>query len=267
MSRVATAELGLALTDVTDNNGGGFNVFSSLRDGAEGEDFFSSGAEEAGGADTDEAASSLDLVAVASGKEKLDTALGDTDSNNSSETLTPVDPKLCEKFGTIACVGCIFAQDCQRRQAEMMASNNKDQPKQLSTLEQLLQEDEDEESGEIVWAQPTPDDTSREQPSAAEEDSSGAPEPESEPESRPEFKPEDQPLSDTQPSSRTSNKQRESAAALPQFAESRNSESLNHEVDRIHSKDEEKSTTAHIANVVKKTTSSDDGSEIGRAHV
>lgn len=239
--------------------GRGFNVFASLRGDAGGEDFFSSGAEEAVGADTDEAVSSLDLVAVASGKEKLDTAMSDANSQGNSETLTPVDPELCEKFGTIACIGCDFALLCAERQAAMAAKSNEDQPdKQLSTLEQLLQEDK--APGEIVWAQPTPDDTSREQPSAAEEDSSGAPEPESEPEPRPEFKPEDQPLSDTQPSSRTSNKQRESAAALPQFAESRNSESLNREVDRIHSKDEEKSTTAHIANVVKKTTSSDDGS-------
>ena len=35
---------------------------------------------------------------------------------------------------------------------------------------------------------------------------------------------------------------------------------MNHEVDESHGDDEEKSTTAHIANVVKKTTSSDDGS-------
>ena len=225
MSEVATAELGLALTDVTDNNGGGFNVFSSLRDGAEGEDFFSSGAEEAGGADTDEAASSLDLVAVASGKEKLDTALGDTDSNNSSETLTPVDPKLCEKFGTIACVGCVFAQACRDRQAAMMDSNNEDQPEeQLSTLERLLREDEDEEPGKIVWAQPTPDDISREQPPAAEKeqsinDSSSVFEPESEskPKLEPEPEPEEkQPLTDTQTSPRSSNKQKEATAALPQ---------------------------------------------------
>lgn len=242
-----------------------------LPTGIDGDDFdilslrgedFSSGIGDIGeevNADTDEAASSFDLVAVASGEEKLDTAMSDTNSQDNSETLTPVDPELCEKFGTIACIGCDFALLCAERQAAMAAKSNEDQPdKQLSTLEKLLQEDK--APGEIVWAQPTPDDTSREQPSAAEEDSSGAPEPESEPEPRPEFKPEDQPLSDTQPSSRTSNKQRESAAALPQFAESRNSESLNHEVDRIHSKDEEKSTTAHIANVVKKTTSSDDGS-------
>lgn len=256
MSEVATAELGLAPTSA--NNGGNFDVFASLRGDTGGEDF-SSGIGERSSVDADEASSSLNLVAVASGEERLDTAMSDTNSQDNSETLTPVDPELCEKFGTIACVGCIFALLCAERQAAMAAKSNEDQPdKQLSTLEKLLQEDK--APGEIVWAQPTPDDTSREQPSAAEEDSSGAPEPESEPEPRPEFKPEDQPLSDTQPSSRTSNKQRESAAALPQFAESRNSESLNHEVDRIHSKDEEKSTTAHIANVVKKTTSSDDGS-------
>ena len=236
--------------------GEGFDVFSSSIGGSANEDFSTRIDSEATTAGADD----FDLVAVAGGEEKLDTAMSDANSQGNSEKLTPVDPELCQNFGTIACVGCIFAQDCQRRQAEMMASNNKDQPKQLSTLEQLLQKDEDEEPGRIVWAQPTPDDTSREQPPAAEEDSSSTPEPESEPEPRPEFKPEDQPLSDTQPSSRTSNKQRESAAALLQFAESRNSESLNHEVDRIHSKDEEKSTTAHIANVVKKTTSSDDGS-------
>lgn len=241
--------------------GGGFNVFSSLRGDAGGEDFFSSSAEEAGGANTDEEVSSLDLVAVASGKEKLDTAMSDANSQGNSEKLTPVDSELCQNFGTIACVGCIFAQDCQRRQAEMMASNNKDQPEQLSTLEKLLQEDEDEEPGRIVWAQPTPDDTSREQPPAAEEDSSSTPEPESEPEPRPEFKPEEQPLADTQSPLRPSNRQKESAAAtLPHAAGLRNLESLNYEVDESHGDDQEKSTTAPIANIVKKTTSSDDGS-------
>ncbi len=236
-------------------DGDGFDI-SSLR----GEDF-SSGINDIGGevnAGTSDAASSLDLVAVASGEERLDTAMSDTNSNNSSETLTPVNPELCEKFGTIACIGCDFALLCAERQAAMAAKSNEDQPdKQLSTLEKLLREDE--APGEIVWAQPTPDDdASREQLLAAEEeqsinDSSNVFEPEPEP--------EDQPLSDTQPSSRPSNKQKESAAvALSQAAESRNSESLNHEVDRRHSKDEEKSTTAHIANVVKKTTSSDDGS-------
>lgn len=237
--------------------GEGFDVFSSSIGGSANEDFSTRIDSEATTAGADD----FDLVAVAGGEEKLDTAMSDANSQGNSEKLTPVDPELCQNFGTIACVGCIFAQDCQRRQAEMMASNNKDQPKQLSTLEQLLQEDEDEESGEIVWAQLTPDDTSREQPSAAEEDSSSAPEPESEPEPRPEFKPEEQPLADTQSPLWPSNKQREpSEAALSQAAESRSSESLNHEVDERHSKDEEKSATAPIANIVKKTTSSDDGS-------
>lgn len=234
--------------------GGGFNVFASSRGGSANEDFSTGIDSEATTAGADD----FDLVAVANGEETLDTTINNSD--NSKETSNSVDPAMCRNFGTIACVGCIFAQDCQRRQAEMMASNNKDQPEQLSTLEKLLQEDEDEEPGRIVWAQPMPDDTSREQPPAAEEDSSSTPEPESEPEPRPEFKPEEQPLADTQSPLWPSDKQREpSEAALSQAAESRSSESLNHEVDERHSKDEEKSATAPIANIVKKTTSSDDG--------
>jgi len=239
-----------------------------------GEDF-SSGIGDIGeevNADTDEAASSFDLVAVASGEEKLDTTMSDTNSNNSSEISTPVDPDLCEKFGTIACVGCDFALLCAERQAAMVAKNNESQPtEQLSTLEQLLREDD--APGEIVWAQPTPDDdVSREQLLAVNEEQSliddspsifkseSEPEPKPRPKSEPEPEPEGQTLSDTQPSPRLSNKQKESAAvALSQAAESRSSKSLNHEVDRRHSNDEEKSTTAHIANVVKKTTISDDG--------
>ena len=252
-------------------DGDGFDVFASLRGGAE-SDNFSSGAGEAGGADTDEAVSGLDLVAVAGGKEKLDTTMSDTNSNNSSEISTPVGPDLCEKFGTIACVGCDFALLCAERQAAMVAKNNESQPtEQLSTLEKLLREDD--APSEIVWAQPTPDDdVSREQLLAVNEEQSliddspsifkseSEPEPKPRPKSEPEPEPEGQTLSDTQPSPRLSNKQKESAAvALSQAAESRSSKSLNHEVDRRHSNDEEKSTTAHIANVVKKTTISDDG--------
>ncbi len=205
-------------------DGDGFDVFASLRGGVE-SDNFSSGAGEAGGADTDEAVSGLDLVAVAGGKKKLDTTMSDTNSNNSSEISTPVGPDLCEKFGTIACVGCDFALLCAERQAAMVAKSNEDQPdKQLSTLEQLLQGDE--APGEIVWAQSTPDDdASREQLLAVNEEQSliddspsifkseSEPEPKPKPEPEPEEK---QPLSDTQPSPRLSNKQKEAAAALPQ---------------------------------------------------
>ncbi len=202
-------------------DGDGFDI-SSLR----GEDF-SSGINDIGGevnAGTSDAASSLDLVAVASGEERLDTAMSDTNSNNSSETLTPVNPKLCEKFGTIACIGCDFALLCAERQAAMAAKSNEDQPdKQLSTLEKLLREDD--APGEIVWAQSTPDDDSRERLIAVDEEQSliddslsifkseSEPEPKPKPEPEPEEK---QPLSDTQPSPRLPNKQKESAAALPQ---------------------------------------------------
>ena len=246
-------------------DGDGFDVFASLRGGVE-SDNFSSGAGEAGGADTDEAVSGLDLVAVAGGKEKLDTTMSDTNSNNSSEISTPVDPDLCEKFGTIACVGCDFALLCAERQAAMVAKNNESQPtEQLSTLEKLLREDD--APGEIVWAQPTPDDdASREQLLAAEEeqsinDSSSVFEPESE--SKPKLEPEPeekQPLTDTQTSPRSSNKQKEPAAALSQTAELKEPEPLNYKADEKHSKDEEQSPAAPTANVVKKTTSSDDGS-------
>lgn len=200
-------------------DGDDFDI-SSLR----GEDF-SSGIGDIGegvDADTDEAASSFDLVAVASGEEKLDTAMSDANSQGNSETLTPVDPELCEKFGTIACIGCNFALLCAERQAAMVAKSNEDQPdKQLSTLKQLLQEDD--APGKIVWAQSTPDDDSREQPLATEEeqslidDSPSIFKSESEPEPKPKPEPEEkQPLSDTQPSPRLSNKQKEAAAALPQ---------------------------------------------------
>ena len=244
-------------------DGDGFDI-SSLR----GEDF-SSGINDIGGevnASTSDAASSLDLVAVASGEERLDTTMSDTNSNNSSEISTPVGPDLCEKFGTIACVGCDFALLCAERQAAMVAKNNESQPtEQLSTLEKLLREDD--APGEIVWAQPTPDDdVSREQLLAVDEeqplidDSLSIFKSESEPEPKPKLEPEDQPLSDTQSSPRPSNKQKESAAvALSQAAESRSSKSLSHKIDGKCSKDEEKSTTAHIANVVKKTTNIDDG--------
>lgn len=130
-------------------NGDGFDVFSSLRDGADGEGF-SSGVSEAVAND----ASQLDLVAVASGEAELDVAMSNKD--DSKEKPTPANPEQCQKFGTAACIGCIFAQNCQDRQAAMMEKNNNLQPEeQLSTLEQLLREDE--APGEIVWAQAVPE--------------------------------------------------------------------------------------------------------------
>ncbi len=258
MSRVAAPVVDRAPT--IGEAGGGFNVFSSSIGGSANEDFSTGIDSEATTAGADD----FDLVAVANGEETLDTTINNSD--NSKETSNSVNPAMCQNFGTIACVGCIFAQDCQRRQAEMMASNNEDQPEQLSTLEQLLQEDEDEEPGRIVWAQSTPDDdASREQLLAAEEeqsinDSSSVFEPKPEPEPKPKPEPEEkQPLTDTQTSPRSSNKQKEPAAALSQTAELKEPEPLNYKADEKHSKDEEQSPAAPTANVVKKTTSSDDG--------
>ena len=138
----------------TGTDGGDFDVFSSLRDGTIVGENFSSGIGEQSSTDADKAASSLDLVAVASGEAELDVAMSNKD--DSKEKPTPANPEQCQKFGTAACIGCIFAQNCRDRQAAMTAGNEAQPEEQLSTLEQLLREDQ--VPGEIVWAQPSPDD-------------------------------------------------------------------------------------------------------------
>ena len=129
-------------------DGDNFYVISSLRDGADGEEF-SSGVGEV----VANSAGQFDLVAVAGGEAELDVAISD---NDTKEDCTPIDPEFCRNFGSAACFGCVNLGLCQDRQAAMMA--NKDNPQseeQLSTLEQLLREDE--APGEIVWAQVTPE--------------------------------------------------------------------------------------------------------------
>ena len=139
----STTELSTTAID-----GDNFDVFSALRDGADGEDF-SSGISEAVAND----ASQLDLVAVAGGEAELDVAISD---NDTKEDCTPIDPEFCRNFGSAACFGCVNLGLCQDRQAAMMEKNNNFQPEdQLSTLEQLLREDE--APGEIVWAQVAPE--------------------------------------------------------------------------------------------------------------
>ncbi|WP_338520763.1 hypothetical protein V4210_04075 [Candidatus Nanosynbacter sp. BB002] len=141
----ATTTVELSPTGI---DGDGFDVFSSLRDGSEGEDF-SFGIDEA----VTDGVSQFDLVAVASGKAELDAAMSDDDTK---EYSAPIDPELCRNFGTAACLGCVNLGLCQDRQAAMMEKNNDLQPEeQLSTLEQLLREDE--APGEIVWAQVVPE--------------------------------------------------------------------------------------------------------------
>ena len=115
MSRVATVELGLAPVVADDNDSDKFDVFSSLRGGAEGEDFFSSSAEEAGGADADEAASSLDLAAVASGEKKLPPT---------EEVSASIGQTAC-----VTCVGCPFLSQCIKPQALAVKQESESQDK------------------------------------------------------------------------------------------------------------------------------------------
>ena len=105
-------------------DGDGFDVFSSLRDGAGGEDF-SSGISEAVAND----ASQLDLVAVAGGEAELDVAISD---NDTKEDCTPINPEFCRNFGSAACFGCVNLGLCQDRQTAM-----KKEPKSQEGVETI----------------------------------------------------------------------------------------------------------------------------------
>ena len=174
MSRVATTELGLAPAAVADNNGGGFDVFSSLRSGAGGEDF-SSGIGEGRSADTDEAASGLDLVAVAGGKEKLDTFMdGSTDLKdmpapvdalslagkseiNSSENRMSDERRaaICQGVASAACASCAARDDCPILRMRNFANENlQPAPERESYLRDLLSDDDD---GIVVAGYANPD--------------------------------------------------------------------------------------------------------------
>ena len=86
-------------------DGDGFDVFSSLRDGASSEDF-SSGIDDIGEeatAGVDEAAGKFDLVAVASGEEELP---------STEEVSASIGQTAC-----VTCVGCPFLSQCVKPQA------------------------------------------------------------------------------------------------------------------------------------------------------
>lgn len=113
MSRVATAELGLAPTSA--NNGGNFDVFASLRDDTGGEDF-SSGVgdiDEEATAGADEAAGKIDLVAVASGEKKLPPT---------EEVSVSIGQTAC-----VTCVGCPFLSQCAKPQALAVKQESENQ--------------------------------------------------------------------------------------------------------------------------------------------
>ena len=156
--------------------GGGFNVFASLRGDAGGEDFFSSGAEEAVGADTDEVVSGLDLVAVAGGKEKLDTFMdGSTDLKdmpaapvdalslagkseiNSSENRMNDEQRaaICQGVASAACASCAARDDCPILRMRNFANENlQPAPERESYLRDLLNDDDD---GIVVAGYANPD--------------------------------------------------------------------------------------------------------------
>lgn len=169
MSEVATAELGLAPTDVADNNGG-FNVFSSLRGDAGGEDF-SSGI----GETVANSVEQFDLVAVASGEEELDTFMDD--STDLKDMSAPVDAlslagkseinslenrmsderraAICQGVASAACASCAARDDCPILRMRNFANENlQPAPKRESYLRDLLSDDDD---GIVVAGYANPD--------------------------------------------------------------------------------------------------------------
>lgn len=173
MSELATAELGLASTAVVDNNGGNFDVFSSLRDGADGEKFASGVGGEVN-ADTDETAN-LDLVAVTSGEKKLDTFMDD--SIDLKDMSAPVDAlslagkseinslenrmsderraAICQGVASAACASCAARDDCPILRMRNFANENlQPAPKRESYLKDLLSDDDD---GIVVAGYANPD--------------------------------------------------------------------------------------------------------------
>ena len=95
-------------------DGDGFDVFSSLRDGAGGKDF-SSGVDDIGeevNADTDET-TNLDLVAVASGEEELP---------STEEVSASIGQTAC-----VTCVGCPYLSQCVKPQALAMKQESEKQ--------------------------------------------------------------------------------------------------------------------------------------------
>ena len=171
---VATTELGLAPAVADDNDSDNLDVFLSLRDGSEGEDF-SSGIDEGMSADADEAASGLDLVAVAGGKEKLDTLMDDnTDLKdmpapvdalslagkseiNSSENRMSDERRaaICQGVASAACASCAARDDCPILRMRNFANENlQPAPERESYLRDLLSDDDD---GIVVAGYANPD--------------------------------------------------------------------------------------------------------------
>ena len=147
-------------------DGDNFDVFSSLRDGADGEEF-SSGVGDIGEeatAGVDEAAGKLDLMAVAGGKAELDTFMDDsTDLEDmpalvdalslasKSEINSPENrmsderkEKICQGVASAACASCAASGTCSiLRMINFADENLQPAPERESYLSELLNNNDD----------------------------------------------------------------------------------------------------------------------------
>ena len=147
-------------------DGDNFDVFSSLRGGAGGEEF-SSDVDDIGeevNADTDETVN-LDLVAVASGEEKLDTFMDD--STDLKDMPAPVDAlslaskseinspenqmsderreTICQGVASAACASCAASGTCSiLRMINFADENLQPAPERESYLSELLNDNDDD---------------------------------------------------------------------------------------------------------------------------
>lgn len=177
MIGATTAELGSPPAAAAGNNGGDFDVFSSLRGGAGSEDF-SSGTDDIGGEEvsvgTGEMAN-LDLVAVTGGEAELDTSIeGSGDSKNApppvdalslagkSEINSPENRMsnerravICQGVASAACASCAARDACPILRMRNFASENlQPAPERKSYLSDLLNDGDD---GIIVAGYANPD--------------------------------------------------------------------------------------------------------------
>lgn len=152
----ATTTVELSPTGI---NGDNFDVFSSLRDGAGGEDF-SSGI----GETVADSVEQFDLVAVAGGEKKLDTFMDD--SIDLKDMPAPVDAlslagkseinslenrmsderraAICQGVASAACASCAARGDCPILRMRNFANENlQPAPKRKSYLKDLLSDDDD----------------------------------------------------------------------------------------------------------------------------
>ena len=133
---VATTELGLAPAVADDNDSDKFNVFSSLRDGAGGEDF-SAGIDE----EVVDRADQFDLVAVAGGEAKLDTDADIDPEKSANKTESSRGSAVCAGMASAACLSCAARGDCPILRMWGATESRQPDPERQSYVEELLSDD------------------------------------------------------------------------------------------------------------------------------